>query len=235
MEIQLKVVLIWEDRRITSYFSNCKETRRLPSIRKNDKPYIWIPTYDISHGKEVKYLKDPIAYNFVELVSNLKIKREVFDSNATLIQAMIEWLVTIPCNFDYGSYPLDAHNCKFQIYFADVNVTLFDLSNGTFKKTLEKQGFTITKEYIKSIAADIDIWGRWATFGYNFKIKRQGKPYFLQYDLPSSAVVLVSFLSFVVPISAMPGRIGLVVTQFLTLTNLFIHQRVSIINCIKAH
>ena len=41
------------------------------------------------------------------------------------------------------------------------------------------------------------------------------------------AIVVVSFISFLVPLTAIPGRIALVVTQFLTLTNMFIHQMVS--------
>ena len=102
-------------------------------------------------------------------------------------------------------------------------------------KILEKQGFTITKEYEDSTAIHYDGYGRWDPVAYNFKIKRQAKPYVLQYYIPSSVVTIVSFLSFVVPISVTPGRIGLIVTQFLTLTNLFIHQRVSRINYIKAH
>ena len=121
--IDFKLELFWEDSRIIADFSNCKEARRLPSIRKNDQPYIWIPEYDIIYAKEIKSLKDPIVYNFVGLMSGLNIKRDVFLSNATIIRAWIEWLVTISCNFDYRNYPLDEHNCKLEIQFADVNVT----------------------------------------------------------------------------------------------------------------
>ena len=44
------------------------------------------------------------------------------------------------------------------------------------------------------------------------------------YYIPSILIVLVSEIGFVVPVTAIPGRIGLLVTQFLTLINLFIHQ-----------
>ena len=41
--------------------------------------------------------------------------------------------------------------------------------------------------------------------------------------------VLVSEIGFVVPITAIPGRVALLVTQFLTLVNLFIYQMVNLL------
>ena len=64
------------------------------------------------------------------------------------------------------------------------------------------------------------------TFGFDIEITRPVWPFVYQYYLPCIAVVIASFLSFIVPLSAMPGRIALMVTQFLTLTNIFIHQMV---------
>ena len=40
------------------------------------------------------------------------------------------------------------------------------------------------------------------------------------------AIVVVAQISFIIPMSAIPGRVALVVTQFLTLTNIFIHEMV---------
>ena len=56
--------------------------------------------------------------------------------------------------------------------------------------------------------------------------KRQISRYVLQYYLPSITIVVASSFSFIIPLSAIPGRVALVVTQFLTLTNIFIHQQV---------
>ena len=65
------------------------------------------------------------------------------------------------------------------------------------------------------------------TFGFNITLERMIQPYIYQYYLPCISIVVVSQISFVIPLSAIPGRVGLVVTQFLTLTNLFIHQMVN--------
>ena len=66
--------------------------------------------------------------------------------------------------------------------------------------------------------------------GFDMDIRRLILPYVFEYYLPSIAIVLVSFISFIVPLSSLPGRIGLIVTQFLTLTNIFIHQMVGFSN-----
>ena len=58
------------------------------------------------------------------------------------------------------------------------------------------------------------------------KMTRLGTSYMVEYYLPCIGIILVSEIGFVIPVTAIPGRIGLLVTQFLTLTNLFIHQMV---------
>ena len=63
--------------------------------------------------------------------------------------------------------------------------------------------------------------------GFDMKIERIIQPYLYQYYLPCMAIVTVAQISFMIPLSAIPGRVALVVTHFLTLTNIFIHQMVS--------
>ena len=62
--------------------------------------------------------------------------------------------------------------------------------------------------------------------GFNITMKRIQQPYLLKYYLPCIAIVTVTQISFYIPPDAIPGRIALLVTQFLTLTNLFISEQV---------
>ena len=64
--------------------------------------------------------------------------------------------------------------------------------------------------------------------GFNIQMFRGIQPFILEFYLPCIAIVLVSQISFVIPLTALPGRVALLVTQFLTLTNLFIHAMVKI-------
>ena len=154
-----------------------------------------------------------------------------FDPNATLIRAYMQWHATVSCNFDFSNYPLDDQKCNFRMVLYDVNVTFYDhlfMDYGlSAQKDIEMQGFKITKTLAETLYSEIDSFP-YSEFGFDFKIKRIIKPYVMQYYAPCFAIVMVSGLSFVVPMSATPGRIGLVVTQFLTLTTIFIHQKVNI-------
>merc|ERR1712038_647387 len=61
--------------------------------------------------------------------------------------------------------------------------------------------------------------------GFKITMKRVQQPYLLKYYLPCVAIVTVTQISFYIPPDAIPGRIALLVTQFLTLTNLFISEQ----------
>ena len=65
--------------------------------------------------------------------------------------------------------------------------------------------------------------------GFDIKMTRSLRRYFMVYYLPSIASVLVSHIGFLIPLTSIPGRAALLVTQFLSLVNIFIAERVSII------
>ena len=57
-------------------------------------------------------------------------------------------------------------------------------------------------------------------------MKRVLTPFLLQCYSPAIAIVLISSIGFIVPWSAIPGRIALGVTLFLTMANIFYDNRV---------
>merc|ERR1712020_734485 len=57
-------------------------------------------------------------------------------------------------------------------------------------------------------------------------MSRAFQPFFMHYYAPSIAIVLVTQASFIIPPDCIPGRVALLVTQFLTLVNIFIDQQV---------
>ena len=64
------------------------------------------------------------------------------------------------------------------------------------------------------------------TIGIRIRMERLTDSHFMKYYVPCMGIVLISEIGFVIPVTAIPGRIGLLVTQFLSLINLFIHQMV---------
>ena len=233
LEIYLQMELIWEDPRIRAHFLDYNEKHKLPLIRKDAPTYMWTPIFlsEVDNVKQVKYLYDPIMLSWIYLLSSnhdYVVNSSVFSKNTTLISAWMEWQVIIPCNFDFSNYPLDSQKCSLRMSLYDVNTTLRDLYAEYYEaeKIIEMNGFEIIKKLVDPVYGVFGPSMLYSDFGFDFEIRRITWPYLMQYYLPTFAIVIVASFSFVVPISAAPGRIGLVVTQFLTLTNLFIHQKV---------
>ena len=62
--------------------------------------------------------------------------------------------------------------------------------------------------------------------GLEIKMKRLISPFVFQYYIPGALIVFVATISFIIPPSSIPGRIGLLATLFLTLSTLFINHMV---------
>ena len=76
---------------------------------------------------------------------------------------------------------------------------------------------TTHSEYLYFTDVKVDIY-----------LERQVRKYIYQYYIPCYTIVMASSFSFIIRFSAVPARVALVVTMFLTLTNIFINQMVSI-------
>ena len=146
--------------------------------------------------------------------------------NSELMSLVMKFFVTIECKFDYISYPMNTERCKLRFDSTEVNpldLKLFDPEGLCNKreKAYERNGFYVT-------ALCITKPEQLSQIGYNFYLEREMTKYIFQYYLPSVMIVTISQTSFVIPLSAVAGRIGLVVTQFLALTNIFINEQVTV-------
>merc|ERR1712037_231445 len=63
--------------------------------------------------------------------------------------------------------------------------------------------------------------GNYSIGGFQFKFKRHMGKYVWNYHFPSGLFVVVSWVSFLINPTVVPGRMGLLVTLFLVLTNMF--------------
>ena len=229
IEVDVKLKLAWEDWRIKASFHGGEIL--LPYITRYRDPMIWTPfqSYHIYRVKDKKYLQDPIRIGPIRLHPSNHYPNDLITTNGTIVEAWIEWHITVSCEFDFVLFPFDENECRLEMVFDNVNATNYDFSFSTVPtSSYEWQGFTFFKKPLKervgNCIADHDM--PCSTFGLEIKMQRIVRPFVYQYFLPCISIVMVSFLSFVVPLSAIPGRVALVVTQCLTLTNIFIYQRV---------
>ena len=63
--------------------------------------------------------------------------------------------------------------------------------------------------------------GNFSITGIEINFKRHSVKYLYVYYLPSGLFVVVSWVSFLVPPEIIPGRMAMLVTLFLVLTNIF--------------
>ena len=231
LSLDIQLLLHWEDSRIQGTFLDEMDVHMLPPILKDGTSLIWAPGTEIENLRKLTFLNDPIKFNWVFLSPAAN---SGFNVNSTIVNVYVEWHVEISCTFDFSSYPFDDQVCGFRMFLWD---SIVHVGSGTnplgdnsllSDKAIQTHGFEVWKYQIN---ATQHKWPgtefRFGKFGYDIKIRRMFKPYVYQYYIPCALIVIASCLSFIIPISAIPGRVGLVVTQFLTLTNLFINQKVS--------
>ena len=76
----------------------------------------------------------------------------------------------------------------------------------------------------KPMEVNISSFGydsQFSAVGFKLILKRYFNKHFLNYYVPSSTFVVVSWASFIIPPDVIPGRMGLLITLLLVLVNLF--------------
>ena len=237
--LDIDAISIWEDNRIKTKFTRNIRLIRLPSITVKDEPILWTPFTSIYIWDLIKrsYVLDPVIIRIIGVRSSESTNKyysiNIFSPNTSLVWSGINWRITLFCPFNFSLFPLDQNDCSFKMGFRNMKVVLHEnLVPGLKENTAEynSEGFKMTRRNLPITTncdptLDNDCW---TSFGYKIRMKRRREKYLFQYYIPCITIVIASALSFIIPPSAAPGRIALVVTQFLTLTNIFIYHVVSI-------
>ena len=143
--------------------------------------------------------------------------------------SLIDWSITISCAFEFSRFPFDKNTCPFVLRFDDLDISL---GHGThFEGYIGQEdtdGFKIDVKQIETQNLVHEDSLKFADAKIFINVHRQVPKYIYQYYIPCITIVMASSFSFIIPLSAIPGRVALIVTQFLTLTNIFINQMVSL-------
>ena len=204
---------LWMDNRITT---NNKTELYFTSDSPNDNSFqIWTPSR--SHSTVTSHEE----WNFHLWNS--------FPDNNTMILANFSGNLESPCNFHFKNFPFDKNECKVRL-----KSKLSEEVREILDKDTSAHG-DFSNNVVSAFDVHITLFGNtieventsYNNFGFDMEINRKINSYVIQYYLPCASIVLVSSISFIIPLTAIPGRVSLVVTLFLTLTNLIIHQEVS--------
>ena len=232
MSLDFELIMAWWDRRI-------RTTKGFIKLGTDAVAEIWKPDMFISNRKSPEWasLKDSILKDVLN---------PSLDSPSmlqTMVKTKYELLSTVYCNFDLANFPMDHHVCNFAFGSAsrEAIFVLYNPKNNSTQdpaKTYQFKTSNITynfKPFSNDPSFDMSITyfdkkvpnGK-NTVGFDVQMIRKLRPFILKYYVPCILIVCISGLSFVIPLTAIPGRVGLLATLFLTLTNLFINQMVSV-------
>ena len=194
--------------------------------------FLWDPEQDMytENLEGWRSLYEPVLFQKLAVSERPFLQEKEEGSNINSIHGWKDWTVTLYCKFDFSAFPLDTQHCRFRQFgtsqtiiptmYPSLNLDNVKYQAGGFQinisPTVDQSNITLADDAKNSI-------------GFNITLRRIYQPYIYQYYLPCISIVLVSHVSLIIPISAVSGRVGLVVTQFLTLTNIFIQLMVNMI------
>ena len=217
--------LLWIDNRIrTSLSADAASVLNNNLINNIWKPDLWIKNlFDFKlHG-----VLEPTGGLFIinkEYCETLNCTKSE-TKRSTLVTYNMEAQATIYCNFHFLNYPMDTQYCEFLI---DGSYPYPNIVNLSFELGLF--GVTNNNSNIDEFQIDITFKDKSNHTGIHsfIKLERRILPFVMKYYLPCMATITVSLINFVISVDSIPARAALLVTQFLTLTNILIAQQVNI-------
>ena len=234
ISLDFTLTMQWLDSGIQTSLANRKNTEAKITLGPNAIEKIWSPDLHISNRQSFK-VKDEWAslittqirigtnINHLDGQNNTK-----YELSIPTIEMKYNVKTTVYCKgWSYIKYPMDDQTCNVTFGSASASsvFTLLQESNSYNNRNIDRAvNFDIKLEYFDQNKNDGSN-----SVGIQIKMQRVKMSFVLKYYAPCIAIVLVSEIGFIIPVTAIPGRIGLLVTQFLTLINLFIHQMVSML------
>jgi len=177
---------------------------------------LWLPNIFIYNIK---------SYKVIDVLSKLAglwidSQKKVLYSQATHISFI--------CPMSFDKFPLDEQRCKFRVgsYSYDSSKMVFITKAYGYAS---KKSNSIALDYEITIEAlsdedrvlDYGGLGNFSLSGFEMVLTRYVSTYIITYYLPSGLFVIVSWISFLIPMDVIPGRMALLVTLFLVLVNIF--------------
>ncbi|XP_061541473.1 gamma-aminobutyric acid receptor subunit pi [Phycodurus eques] len=184
---------------------------------------LWIPDTFIPDSKR-SFLHDVTVEN--RLI-------RIF-SNGTVLYAL-RITATIACNMDLTKYPMDRQVCTLQLESWGYNlqdvVFYWTRGNDSVKglDTLRLAQYSV-ESYYTSVSEAVYETGQYPKLMLHFALRRNVLFFILETYVPSTLLVVLSWVSFWISQSSVPARTCIGVTTVLTMTTLMMGARTSLPN-----
>nr|XP_055034921.1 gamma-aminobutyric acid receptor subunit pi [Misgurnus anguillicaudatus] len=184
---------------------------------------LWIPDTFIPDSKR-SFLHDVTVEN--RLI-------RIF-SNGTVLYAL-RITATIACNMDLTKYPMDRQECTLQLESWGYNIQdvvfYWTRGNDSVKglTTLRLAQYSI-ESYYTTVSEAVYETGVYPKLVLHFALRRNVLFFILETYVPSTLLVVLSWVSFWISQSSVPARTCIGVTTVLTMTTLMMGARTSLPN-----
>ena len=146
--------------------------------------------------------------------------------------------ITVYCPFEFNNFPFDVHQCNLSFGLSSSGAGAFTLSQpnvkyGSIQTTSGTENIIIDSAY-SPVPFDVEITSmetyNESEYGFTFSysgltmnLRRSDLGLLLGgYFVPTAIFALLSLVSFAVDLQMVPGRLGLLVTLYLIMTNVYI-------------
>ncbi|XP_006630455.2 gamma-aminobutyric acid receptor subunit pi [Lepisosteus oculatus] len=207
----------WTDERL------CFDGNKSLSLDGRLVELLWVPDTFIVDSKK-SFLHDITVEN--RLI-------RIFPNGTVLYALRIT--TTVACNMDLTKYPMDKQTCTLQLesWGYNINDVMFYWTRGNDSvsglDTLRLAQYTV-EDYYTSVSEAIYETGHYPKLIFHFELKRSILYFILETYVPSSLLVVLSWVSFWISQSSVPARICIGVTTVLTMTTLMMGARTSLPN-----
>ena len=202
--IHISENLQWLEPRMRTNFSKVPTGINMIKLSEDSYYKIWHPEKDMYtlNILEKSTLHEPKFYKDLVVM-----KDEETRNNASLVDAWKDWRATIFCPFDFSDYPFDTQRCEFSqkadihtktfltYYFPQNSTKLVYDAIGYHIKISLSGPFIGIKESLWNIEKGSD------KIGFNITMERIFEPYLYKYYFPCITIVIVSQISYIIPLS----------------------------------
>ncbi|XP_062981361.1 gamma-aminobutyric acid receptor subunit pi [Elgaria multicarinata webbii] len=183
--------------------------------------YLWVPDTYIVESKRSFLHEVTVENRLIRLFSN-----------GTVLYAL-RITTTVACNMDLSKYPLDTQTCKLQMesWGYDENDVLYRWLRGNDSvhglENLRLSQYTL-EHYYTLLAKSYQETGNYPRLILQFELKRNILYFILETYVPSSLLVILSWVSFWITLDSVPARTCIGVTTVLSMTTLMMGSRNSV-------
>ncbi|KAM6196672.1 gamma-aminobutyric acid receptor subunit pi [Sarcoramphus papa] len=153
-------------------------------------------------------------------------------SNGTILYAL-RITTTVACNMDLSKYPMDTQTCRLQLEswgYDENDVTFTWLRGNDSVHGIEKlrlSQYTVER-YHTLVSKSQQETGSYPRLILQFELRRNVLYFILETYVPSTLLVMLSWVSFWITLDSVPARTCIGVTTVLSMTTLMIGSRSSL-------